>query len=322
MSKDAIYEGIVNRINTGIAVINSRNEIIFINKEGEKIAGIGKNREKLFSEFLSRAKTDKKIERAEIVLGKKIIGATFTPEESAEESFCTVVFQDITQIKIREQEEKNREKLIHLGEFATYIAHEVRNPLNLIKGFSELMLESSDMEFIKNNLKIVISESDRLNRLASRLLDYTKKDELSIKDENINSIIKAIVSSISLEEVIEVNSYGNDIVVKADREKMIQSFLNIIKNGVEAIEKEKNRVFEINMKKIENIGIIEFKTNGRVEKKLSIKKIFDPFITTKPGGTGLGLAITKKIVQEHGYKIYAVKNRIGGLTLKIVFKEK
>lgn len=322
MSKDAIYEGIVNRINTGIAVINSHNEIIFINKEGEKIAGSGKNREKLFSEFVIRAKTDKKIERTEIVLGKKVIGATFTPEGIGEDSFCTVVFQDITQIKIKEQEEKNREKLIHLGEFATYIAHEVRNPLNLIKGFSELMLESSDMDFIKNNLKIVISESDRLNRLASRLLDYTKKDELSIEEENINSIIKAIVSSISLEEVIEVNSYGNDIVVKADREKMIQSFLNIIKNGVEAIEKEKNRIFEINMKKIGNIGIIEFKTNGKVEKKLSIKKIFDPFITTKPGGTGLGLAITKKIVQEHGYKIYAVKNRIGGLTLKIVFKEK
>ncbi len=103
---------------------------------------------------------------------------------------------------------------------------------------------------------------------------------------------------------------------------MMQAFLNIIKNGVEAIEKESKRVFEINMIKKGNIGILEFKTNGKLEKKLNVKKIFDPFITTKPGGTGLGLAITKKIMQEHGYKIYGIKNRIGGLTLKIVFKDK
>lgn len=315
-----IYENIVNGLKTGIAVFNHNKEIIFINKEGEKILNKGASfKSEIIFEMQNNISFEKKIERLEISSANRIIGASMSPEESNGKINCVCIFQDITKIKEHEIDEKKLEKLAHLGEFSLYLAHEVRNPLNLIKGFSQLMMESDDVEFIKSNLAIVISESDRLNRLASRLLEYTKKDELNIELININQTLKEMLKYLSLNALIEINECGEDINIKGDKEKMTQVFLNLIKNGIEAIESETNRVFNIFIKNSNDIKSLAFETNGKLEKVKEIKKIFEPFFTTKPSGTGLGLAITKKIIEEHNFKIFAAKNSYGGLTIKIVF---
>lgn len=320
LDRNIVYEKILQTINTGIIIVNEKYEILMINNEAEKILK-GKSKEITIPEkLLKYISFEKTVERCEIEINKKIIGATLTPVKDEVEKICVILFRDITEIKNSYEEKRRRENLALLGEVAEYIAHEVRNPLNLIKGFSQLMTESDDLEFIKNNAKIVISEADRLNRLASTLLNYTKNETLEIESINITDFINFLILNLNLEDIIEIKKTGEDIVINGDREKMVQVLLNIVKNGVEAIEGQENRIFKIKMINLGKIKILEFQTNGRLDEKLDIKKIFNPFITTKSNGNGLGLAIVKKIVEAHEMKIYCVKNKIGGLTFKIYEK--
>lgn len=321
MDSNIIYEKILKKLNTGILIVNKNYEILLINSEAENILRKNKKGEISIPEKMrKRISFEKGIERCEIEINKKILGASFTPIIDGEEKSCVILFRDITRIKISEEEKRRKDKLALLGEVAVYIAHEVRNPLNLIKGFSQLVIESDDLEFIKSNTKIVISEADRLNSLASTLLNYTKVEKLNLESINMKKFIAGLILNLTLEDIIELETLGQDIILNVDKEKMIQVFLNIIKNGVEAIEGQENRVFKIKMKNYKKIKVIEFHTNGRVEERLNIKKIFNPFITTKPNGNGLGLAIVKKIMEEHKLKIYCVKNKMGGLTIKFYEK--
>lgn len=320
MDRNIVYEKILQTINTGLIIVNEKYEILMINREALKILNIKSKKNSIPEKLLNNISFEKSIERCEIELNKKIIGATITPLKDGEEKICVVIFRDITEIKNSYEERRRRENLALLGEVAVYIAHEVRNPLNLIKGFSQLMTESDDLEFIKENAKIVISEADRLNRLASTLLNYTKNEYLELEKININNFTSLLISNLNLEDIIEINTVGEEIIINADREKMVQVFLNIVKNGVEAIDGQYNRIFRLNLINYGKIKIVEFKTNGRIDEKLELKKIFNPFITTKSNGNGLGLAIVKKIIEAHNMKIYCVKNRIGGLSFKIYGK--
>ena len=321
LDSNIVYEKILKTINTGIIILNEELKVIMINKEAKKILKqLNKKEIKIPEKLLKFISFEKSIERCEIEINKKIIGATITPFIEEKEKICLILFRDITEIKNSYEEKRRKDNLALLGEVAVYIAHEVRNPLNLIKGFSQLMMESDDMEFIKNNLQIVINEADRLNRLASTLLNYTKNEVINLEVINFNHFLKEIVSNLNLGDIIEIESYGDDIITEVDREKMIQVLLNIIKNGIEAIDEEDNRVFKITIKNYGRLKLVEFKTNGRIDERMEIKKIFNPFITTKPDGNGLGLAIVKKIVEEHKLKIYCIKNKIGGLTFKIYGK--
>jgi two-component system, sporulation sensor kinase E len=320
LDRNIVYEKILQTINTGLIIVNEKYEILMINREALKILNIKSKKNSIPEKLLNNISFEKSIERCEIELNKKIIGATITPLKDGEKKICVVIFRDITEIKNSYEERRRRENLALLGEVAVYIAHEVRNPLNLIKGFSQLMTESDDLEFIKENAKIVISEADRLNRLASTLLNYTKNENFKSEEINIYTFIKLMIVNLNLENIIEVEKIGKEIIINADKEKMVQVFLNIIKNGVEAIEGQENRIFKIKMINRDKINIIEFQTNGKIDEKLDIKKIFNPFITTKSNGNGLGLAIVKKIIEAHNMKIYCVKNRIGGLSFKIYGK--
>lgn len=227
---------------------------------------------------------------------------------------------------------RRADRLASLGTLIAGLAHEIRNPLVSIKTFTQLLPERMDDEEFRNYFLTVASgEIDRLTTLINELLGFAKPTEPNLKGENVNSIIDKMEFLISTEAkkkniVITKNYSPNLPPVMADAEQIKQVLLNILLNGMQAIEGEKGQVWiETRVARvaresgIEPFVQIEIRDNGVGISKENLDHIFDPFFTTRPEGSGLGLAITYQIVHEHGGFI-DVESEIGkGTSFRVNF---
>ena len=214
------------------------------------------------------------------------------------------------------------EKLIHeerlsaLGKTASAIAHELKTPLTSLKAYAEKLSDKLDNKVFLNNFRdIILSEVTRLNNLVNNLLRFSRKESLNIQKTAVNDIIEQVLSilhdNIDRKNVTVQNSNENKIEIECDREKIIQVFLNIINNAVEAMEV--GGIIDIRQRLINkdsNKIIIDIIDNGKGIPPDNLNKLFEPFFSTKSKGTGLGLAICDKIVKMHN-GIIKVKSKEG-----------
>ncbi len=191
-----------------------------------------------------------------------------------------------------------QEKYASLGRSAALIAHEIRNPVNVVSmGLQRLKYEtelSEDDEYL-NLINTMIAELSRINNTIELFLDYSKplkvnKEKILLK--NLISEILSFFKNSNLEISININ---DNFFINADKNLMKQLFTNLIKN---AYENRETTLLKISAKD----NIITFENNG-VLKKIDCEKIFEPYYTTKIKGSGLGLAIVKKIVESHNWEI-------------------
>lgn len=323
MEEINIYVKVLEKINSGIIISKNGKDIFYINNEAKKILDFENDEDitikKLPNNLKKFIKFEKEIERFEFSHKEKIIGITFNKIEEKENKYMVGIFKDITNIKQYEYIKNRENKFAVLGELALSIAHEIRNPLNIIRGFSQLITESDDIDYIKSNADIVMQEADRLVNIASSLLKYGKEQNMKEEEIELVSFIEKLLFRLEIEDKVKLKTSSENLYIKGDKEKLIQVFLNIIKNALEAMENNEEKIFEIEISEKIKYMIISFRNNGEVKKGLELKSMFFPFFTTKSEGTGLGLAISKKIIEKHSGKIYAVRNKYSGLTFKIVF---
>lgn len=231
-----------------------------------------------------------------------------------------LIIQDITKTQLEEDirlKEISQEREI----LARLISHEVRNSLNLISGFGQLMKESEDMLFIKKNLKIIFDETTRINRFVQDVLSFTKDEELMQEEFDLVSMLDEILMFTEGAEIIDLFSDASEVYLVGDKDKLKQVFLNLINNGLSAIENLNNKIFKIVIHEFDEKIEIDFVTSYDEKKEIKTEKLFKPYFTTKNTGSGLGLSICRKLVKEHKGEIFAKKNQYHGLTFKIVLKK-
>lgn len=227
---------------------------------------------------------------------------------------------------------RRADRLASLGTLIAGLAHEIRNPLVSIKTFTQLLPERMDDEEFRNYFLTVASgEIDRLTTLINELLGFAKPTEPNLKGEDVNSIIDKMEFLASTEAkkkniTITKNYSSNLPPVMADAEQIKQVLLNILLNGMQAIEGDQGQVWiETRVVRVaREAGIdpfvqIEIRDNGAGISKENLDHIFDPFFTTRPEGSGLGLSITYQIVHEHGGFI-DVESEVGkGTSFRVNF---
>ena len=227
---------------------------------------------------------------------------------------------------------RRTDRLASLGTLIAGLAHEIRNPLVSIKTFTQLLPERMDDEEFRNYFLTVASgEIDRLTTLINELLGFAKPTEPNLKGEDVNSIIDKMEFLISTEakkkNITITKNYSPTLPpVMADAEQIKQVLLNILLNGMQAIEGDQGQVWiETRVVRVaREDGInpfvqIEIRDNGAGISKENLDHIFDPFFTTRAEGSGLGLAITYQIVHEHGGFI-DVESEIGkGTSFQVNF---
>ncbi len=220
-----------------------------------------------------------------------------------------------------------KEKLSVIGEMASVLAHEIRNPLGSIKGFAQYLKEQSsgskpqDKELTETYLGIIVSESRRIERLTEDLLVYARQDDLMIERFDLAGLINEVLSSLSVPESITIiREIPDRITISSDKNKLRQTLTNLIQNASDAIAETGE--IGITAKDKGNSIMLTVSDNGTGIPDDEISRIFKPFFTTKTKGTGLGLAIVERYVKALGGEITVESTSGKGSVFRIIIPDR
>ncbi|UJF35213.1 ATP-binding protein [Paenibacillus hexagrammi] len=200
----------------------------------------------------------------------------------------------------REEHMVRAEKLRVVGELASGMAHEIRNPLTTVRGF--LQISKSNDYNIRDWYSMIMDEIDRMSELTGEFLQFSKPHSTLFHIRSLQECLTRVISlteseATRLGHIIRYQAPEMAIYILMDQDKMIQLILNLVKNAYEAIED--NGVIQLHLASNGSSAIMVIEDNGPGIPSEMMEKIFHPFYTTKESGTGLGLSICHKIVQEH-----------------------
>jgi len=241
------------------------------------------------------------------------------------------------QASVHDLKERMRrsDRLATLGMIAAGIAHEVKNPLVGIRGAAQLMqseVRSGSGKSLDEYLDVILKEADRLNNVLEGILDFTRLKHREMKDHNIHSILDRVLvlneENARQSGVILSRMYDPSLPdIRGNQDQLIQVFLNIIKNAIEAMPKGGKLTVMTRMSDqfttVQADGIkhqlmvVKVSDTGPGIKPEHLQDIFTPFFTTKDRGVGLGLALSYQIVQEHLGTIRVESHENEGTTFSV-----
>ncbi|MCG8424829.1 MAG: ATP-binding protein [Proteobacteria bacterium] len=208
-----------------------------------------------------------------------------------------------------------REKLAALGQLAATIAHEVRNPLAIIRSTLQNITEEigESRPAIAEQYGFLLEEIDRLNRVVTTVLDYARPMRLDIQTVTAAELfdrVELLASGLLAPKQLALQRLDSDIALHLDADLMCQALLGLLANGVEATPDRTS------------LTLAAQQRNGGVELSVADcgpgvgddvrNKIFEPFFTTKSSGSGLGLSVAKRIAEAHDGTIAVEKRPDGG----------
>jgi signal transduction histidine kinase len=196
------------------------------------------------------------------------------------------------------------ERLSVMGRFSSLILHDIRNPISILRGFAELaLLNPEDTATVKKNLSRILDEADRLNRIASELLDFSRGEiSLTLSIVDLRDLVKKTVDTVAdafaargIQSRVDVRFAGPVIL---DHDRMLRVLLNLADNSRKAMPR--GGTFTVSVAREDSRLLIDVADTGEGMDEEVQKTLFEPFEThSKEGGTGLGTVIVKNIVEAH-----------------------
>lgn len=226
---------------------------------------------------------------------------------------------------IRTHESLRRsEKLAVMGQMAASMAHEIRNPLGIIKSTADVLKEKyADKQQPDELFDYISEEVRRLNHLVNNFLSLAREPKLNFKSANLNEVIQRAAAAIERERLgkkimIQFTAAEQLQLERLDEDALQQVLFNMLINSIQAITDE-GRI-DITLQRVtlknKNYAQIQISDTG-IGIEGDLDRIFEPFYSTKSSGSGLGLAISKQIIEKHGGRI-AVTSRPGeGTTFQL-----
>lgn len=281
----------------------------------------------LFMKDISAAVIIPVIAKNELVgflcLGEKLSGEVYSDEDiDLLTTLCSQMAVSIENAMLYEDALEAQKKLYQADKLATVgalaagLAHEIKNPIAAIKGFSQVIgkaVTENDAEAIKDFKDVVPRQLDRINDIVEKLLTLSRPPKLEKRKININGLLDEIVKLVekqALQQKVEIVKSFDDIPqTLADPEQLTQAFLNLVLNAMQSMPDGGQIEIRTRFMGTDRI-VIEFIDNGVGIPKDRLSRIFDPFYTTKAGGSGLGLSVTQKIIIDHQGRI-EVESEVG-----------
>jgi two-component system sensor histidine kinase PilS (NtrC family) len=222
-----------------------------------------------------------------------------------------ITFQDLTRVRRLESQMRQSEKMAAVGQLAAGIAHEIRNPLASISGSIQMLGASftSRQEEEQKLMAIMLREVDRLDNLITEFLDFVRPETLRDDPVDLGALVRDVAEIVKFNKSLrsdvrqDLDLSGNHMI-SGHRDKLKQALLNIVINAYQAMNDSKEPVLTVKTADVDGKVILKIRDRGCGMDELGLRKIFEPFHTTKPKGTGLGLAVTHKIIENHGGRIY------------------
>lgn len=350
---------ILRSLQSGIIVVDMSGRILRVNKATVDI--LGKNETQLLGRMLSdfpefadlariiqttlmtgaaedRYEVPVKVGADSVPLG---LSASILSDHAGKVIGAVANFRNLTAIRKLEEQLRRSQHLAALGQMAAGVAHEIRNPLNSIRGFAQLLQEQSgDAASRQEYTQIILEEVDRMNRIVQDLLDFSRQRDLTMVPVEMDKLIERLAKDMQQDAQllgVALKVAPNETVlpgVLGNSDKLRQVFRNIILNALQACKKDEGSVtlrysvFEepVLISKDQNaaeapkqrrVAVAIEDTGCGIDPAIQAK-VFDPFFTQKDTGTGLGLSISQKIIDQHGGRI-ELKSELGkGSTFSVI----
>ena len=303
-------ETVLDAMEGGVAVVAPDGELLRTNRAFEQM-GLGRTGERLADDDLkwlgasSTAGGAARIRR-DSPSGPRDLAITVLPSGEADTSLVVTV-QDITEIRIEEEEEARRRHLEALGRMAAEIAHEVRNPLGSIRLFAGMLRDDLEgNEPLRDMADQIVAATAGVETTVSNLLAFAspcrgqaRSTDLAVLASDACSLLAPACALRGVRLTGPVPAAG--CAVEADPEGMRQVLLNLLGNALAATEPGGSIEVTARLEKGHAALLVE--DSGRGIAPEDLPRVFDPFFTRTEGGTGLGLSIVHRIVERHGGRI-------------------
>jgi signal transduction histidine kinase len=256
--------------------------------------------------------------------GKTHLGVTVSPlfdEQTLHGAIC--LFTDLTSVKDLEEQLRLKESLATVGELTAGIAHEFRNSLATIQGYSKLFDLSALPAVYRPYVEGIRSETESLNQVVTNFLNFARPAQLTLARVSL----KAISDRAADEVRADVRALGGDVEVsgefgelEGDEVLLRQAFSNLLRNAVEASiggVQPPRILIHSQVDRVLRVSRISVNDNGPGIAPALRERVFRPFFTSKRSGTGLGLALVQKIIVFHNGRVTIGTSPLGGASLNI-----
>lgn len=346
----AYHEDLLSSLQDGVIILDSGGCILSLNPAAEELTGFSASQiagrpvrevfpppaplahlvAKTVGQQRSHAEFDATLIRADGARLAVSAVASLVSTPRGESRGVVLVLRDLSRVRELEDQVRRSERLAALGVLAAGMAHEVRNPLVGVRAAAQLMeREPNFAPNLREFTGTILREVERLNRLVDDLLAFGGRRTLRLYPCNVNRIVE---EALRLEEhtlkagsVCVVRRYDPELpTIVGDSDRLLQVFLNLIKNGAQAMEgKGGELIVRTRFERLAGqcggraAAVAEVVDNGPGIPIEMQEQLFNPFFSTKHKGTGLGLPISQRIVEEHGGAIELQSQPGIGTTIRV-----
>jgi two-component system sensor histidine kinase HydH len=318
----AFADEVVSHLPVGLIATDRSGRVTFFNSAAEKITDLKKDsiQNQKPTELLPEGLcgVQKNLDKGEIISEREMectfagdrmvpisVSATRIANERGEILGQVIIMRDLSEIRRLQDKVRRQEKLAAMGGLAAGVAHEVRNPLSSIKALATFFAgQFEDGSETNQAAKVMVQEVDRLNRVITELLEFSRPTDLKRKSSDIGLLISRSIQLVQQDVAnknidFKVHTGNGTSSALVDPDRLTQCLLNLYLNAIQAMESGGTLTVKCTVDETENVNINVSDTGKGIPSE-QLKKIFDPYFTTKNKGTGLGLAIVHKIIEAHG----------------------
>jgi two-component system, NtrC family, sensor histidine kinase HydH len=309
---------ILTHMQDAVISLDGANRITIFNLQAENLFGIkgkgiiGKQLQELspalhrcLSEIFATEKQETAVECFDGMARVVSLSLSETTQANGSLESRTAVLKDLTETRRMEHEVRRKEKLSAMGELASGVAHEIRNPLNAISMIAqrykkEFTPRSGSKEYraLTNVLK---KEADRVNQIIQHFLSFARPPKIKLADISAKEFVRHIstlFAGLAQDKGIQFESQCSyEGILRIDQDLLTQAVLNLLQNALDATSKHGSILFDVSQNG--NSVLMSVKDTGTGISKELQENIFNIYFTTKSQGNGMGLAITQQIIAQH-----------------------